>query len=58
MVAGTAEHQGVIVLSPCFIDGIDYVRCVIYLNGERVVMRVLTWFVAEDLKRDIEQRHC
>jgi hypothetical protein len=58
MVAGTAEHEGVIVLSPCFIDGIDHVRCVLNLNGERIVMRLLTWFVAEDLKRNIEQLHC
>ena len=29
-----------------------------YLHGECIVMRLLTWLVAEDLKRDIEQLHC
>jgi hypothetical protein len=58
MVAGAAERKGMIVLSPYFIDGIDYMCGVIYLNGERIVMRLLTRFVAEDLKRNIEQLHC
>ena len=58
MVTSTAEGKGVIVLSPYFIDGIDHVCRVLYLHGERVVMRLLTWFVAEDLKRNIEQLHC
>jgi len=58
IVAGTAESKCVIVLSPYFIDGIDHVCRVLYLNGERIVMKLLTRFVAEDLKRNIEQLHC
>ncbi len=58
MVAGTTEGEGVIMLSPGSVDGIDHMGRVFYLNSERVVTRLLTWLVAKNLQRNSEQRHC
>jgi hypothetical protein len=56
-VAGAAEGEAAIVLSPYSIDDVDHVRRVCYSHDESIVMRLFTFLVAKNLQRNFDLFH-
>jgi hypothetical protein len=56
-MAGAPKGETAIVHCPHGVHGVDYVRPLGYLYGKRVVMRRLTFLVAEDLNWNFKHFH-